>query len=220
MTTEKNPNQKSLIEAATKSDLTIKVQNGIFLVHKDILLTQNKVLKTLTSALSSESEISSSINIPGIDSSIFKLFLMFIYTRKVEKENISNELLFIAHKYADAKLMKICEDHLLSELCEEKAIELLELGTKIESKKLKDESSKFIVDRFEAMKKQVAFKNIRENPLAVDAIFSQFEVNMDRLYNDMDVLKSIKNSIADDKLSKMISIPFIVLCLFLFCFRY
>lgn len=87
----------------------------------------------------------------------------------------------LAHKYVDSRLEKICEDHLLSTLSEETAIELLELSTSVQSEKLKDEASEFIVDEFKVIQKQAAFQRMKENVSAVDAIFNQFTVKIDDL---------------------------------------
>lgn len=141
-----------LIDSATKSDLTVKVQKETFLAHKNILSTRNTVFKNVISTLSSESELSSSINIPEFDSSTFKIFLMFIYTQNIKLKDISKELMCIAHKYIDEKLKKICEDYLLFDLCEENAIELLELGADVGSEILKEKASELIADKYEIMK--------------------------------------------------------------------
>lgn len=164
-----------------KSNITIKVQDEYFLGHKDTL-SRNPDLNSRMINSQSASQISCLIEIPKFNASIFKHFLKFLYTRHVEKENISKELLCIAYEYSDARLKKICEDHLCKAVCEENAIEFLELGVTVESEKLKEEASLVIVDKYNVMKEQAAFKKMTmENPLAVAAVFDRFDVINDNL---------------------------------------
>lgn len=178
-----------MIDSANKSDLTIKVQTETFLAHKDILSSRNTVLETVISSLP-DSKLSSSLNIPDFKSGIFKILLQFIYTRQVKDENISKELMYIAHKYVDARLQKICENFLVSKLCKANAIDLLILGIDVESQPLKEKASKFIADNLEVMKEQVTFQKVKENPVAVDSIFGRLTVKIDELYDSLNLLQS------------------------------
>lgn len=163
-----------MIEAAKKSDLTIKVQGHSFLGHKEILSTRNTVFKTVIAALPATNDLSSSVDIPDFDPRTFKLFLKYLYTQDIDKKAVTKKLIVVAHHYVDSKLMQICEDQLVSTLCEANAVDLLVLGTEVKSQKLEDVTSKFIVEKVEKIKEQAAFQKVRENPLALDAIFRQF----------------------------------------------
>lgn len=201
LTEFKNPTRRSLFEAATKSDLTIKVQNDYFLAHKNVLSSQNYILKNLISTLKSTKNVSSSLNIPQFDSKTFKIFLQYVYTGNVDKNDVSNELLIVAHKYFDLKLSKICENMLVSTVCEENAVDLLILSTEVESEKLKEGASKFIADNYIEMKERVEFQNVKTNPAAVDAIFQQFAILNQSLNDNLTNHKSKKQKKSIQKLT-------------------
>lgn len=180
-----------MIDSAMKSDLTIKVKDLLFLGHKNILSTRNSVFETVISALPTQNNISSSIDIPNCDPSAFKIFLKCIYTKNVAIIDISKELISVAHLYVDTKLKKICEDNLVQKLSKENAVDFLILSTKIESEKLKEEASKFIADGFEAMTDRADFQVIKQNPEAVEAIFSRLSINVDSFKKSLNVQKGM-----------------------------
>lgn len=182
-----------MIESAKSSDLTIKVQDDYFLAHKDFLSSQNKVLKTVISALPTTSNFSSSINVLDLDPKVFKNFLKYIYTGEVDEKEISKELLQVAHKYTDRKLKKICEEHLLSAICEGNAAELLILATIVGCQKLIEKTSKFIAERYVMMKEQDVFQKVKEHPAAIEAIFIQFADTIDTLYTSKTNQKGLCN---------------------------
>lgn len=186
----KNPIQKTLLESAKKSDLTIKVEDHIFLGHKEILATRNSVFETVISALPKNSGLSSSVSIPDFDSRVFKIFLKYIYTQYIDENDISKELINAAHKYVDLKLKKICEDHLVSTVSENTAVRLLILGANTCSENLKEVASKFIADRFAQMKQRADFQEVTRNPEAIKTIFKQFELQIGSYYDSLHVQKS------------------------------
>lgn len=192
LTEEVQPDRQALIDSATKSDLTIKVQNDLFLAHKNILSSRNALFKTTVSKLPSTRNVSSSICITHSEASIFKIFLLYIYTRQVEDGNISKELLEIAHKYDDVTLKGMCQVHLLTTLSEKNAVELLSLGTDLDCKALKDRAAKFIADRYAEIKNQDEFKLVKQNDAAVEAIFSHFADKIDGLYRSLTFYQSQK----------------------------
>lgn len=181
MSEDQNPDQIKLVNSATKSDLTIKVRNHLFLGHKDILSNRNTVFDTVISALPSINDVTSSIDIPDFEPKTFKIFLQFIYTQEISNEDISQELMSVAHKYEESRLQKICEDKMVSTFCEESAFKLLILGVDVGSQNLIEKASKFIADRYKEMKERVDFQSVKKNPAAVEAIFNQFAVKVDSL---------------------------------------
>lgn len=190
LTHEKHPNHGALIDSTKSSDLTIRVENHSFLSHKEILSTRNTVLKTVISALDSTGNKSSSITIADFDLQTFEIFLKHIYTGEVDEGGISKELLMVAHKYDDSKLKKICEDNLVLKIEESNAVEMLMLSIKVNAQKLKEEASKFIAERYEKMKGQDGFQQVKLDPEAVDAVFSQFELKIKRINESFIIQKS------------------------------
>lgn len=182
-----NPDQETIFDAAKSSDLTISVQTSLFLAHRDILSRRNAVLKTAIEALPSTSN---SIEFYDVDSKTVKIFLKFIYTLDVNPGDISKKLMIMAHKYVDLALEKICENHLLSELCEANAVELLLLSIDVQNEKLKTEVSKFVADNYKVMKNRVDFQKVKENPVAVEAVFGQFAVKVDSLFKSLEKRES------------------------------
>lgn len=194
MNENKNPDQKQLIESATKSDLTIKIKDHIFLGHTDILSTRNAVFNSTISALSATSNLSSTIEISDFEPKIFEIFLKYIYTQNLDKKDISTELMNVAHKY-DLNLLKICEDNLVSSISEGNAVKWVIFGTFFDSEKVREEASKFIVKNFAKMIEREDFQQVKENPAVVEAIFRQLSIK----FNSMDV--SLRN--CDEKIGSM-----------------
>lgn len=190
MSEDKNADQKSLIDSAMKSDLVVEVQEHSFLGHKKVL-SRNKTFKTAISSLSTANTLSLSNEGSNFDLNIFTVFLKYLYSREVDKSEISIELMNVAFTYGDSKLQKVCEEKLVSTVTEENAIELLILSTKVQSEILKEKTSKFIAERYEEMKDQDEFQAVTENPVAVEAIFSQFSVRIDRLYDSFKLQKGL-----------------------------
>lgn len=190
LTKDKNPSRQSLIESAMESNLTINVENETFLVHKEILSSRNKVLEAVISSLPPVSPTSSLINLSEFKPSVFKSFLIFIYSGEVDK--ITKDLMCLAVKYVDVKLKKYCEDHLASTLSTANATEFLELAMKIKSEKLKEESAKFIIDRFKVIQEEAAYEKMKENPLAVGVILCEMSSSMDKLYDRLLSIQSMQ----------------------------
>lgn len=158
--------QKSQMSAAYKSDLTIKVQNDSFLVRKDILASRNTVFRAAITALSSNY-----ITIPDSSPQTFKLFLRHVYNHSIIDREISEELLKVAYKYEDKRLQKLCEDRLMSTICEANAVKLLILSVDVACQRLEEKSSRFIAENFDKMNVQADFEKHRENPKVVTSIF-------------------------------------------------
>lgn len=135
--------------------------------------------------------VASSIGITDFDPSTFKVFLKYIYTRDVNKDEFTKPLINIAHKYVDSNLMKICEVFLVSKVDESNAVDLLLLSLEVGSLMLKKEASKFIAEKYAEMKDRVDFQKLSQNPQAVKAIFMQFAVKV-HILNERCVQKSNK----------------------------
>lgn len=98
----------------------------------------------------------------------------------------------VAHKYKNKKLLKICEDYFVSRICEVNAIDLLILSANIGSERLKERTSKLIAEKYAEMKERHEFRFVKQNAEAVEAIFRQFEVRIDELYNSDTVQKGLQ----------------------------
>lgn len=73
---------------------------------------------------------------------------------------------------------------------EENAIDLLLLGTDVDSKTLKEGASKIIAEKYFEMKDQDEFKLVKQNDAAVDAIFSHFAGKVDDLNKSLATFRS------------------------------
>lgn len=175
MLEDTNTTEQKVIDSAIASDLTINILDHSFLAHKKILSTRNSVFKSVIAALPTTYDLSSSISIPDFDPIIFKIFLKYIYTQIIDKKDISEDLLDVAHKYVDSKLLKICEDNLmLTTVSEESAIKLLISSTNVGNEKLQEKATTFIVERYAEMTKRDDFQKLEQNPEAMRAICGRF----------------------------------------------
>lgn len=186
---EKNPDRKQVIDAAEKSDLTIQVQDHSFLCHTDIL-SQHTGIKTEISSTPKVGDCFS-IKVHTTDPSTFKTLLNYIYTQDVEAADKSIELMRVANYYKDLKLQKICEDHLLTSVSEENALEMLILAMNFDSRKLQERAAKFIAENYSKVKRRDDFCQVEQKPEALQAILSQFAIRIDRINDSLEIQKGM-----------------------------
>lgn len=168
-----------MIESAKMSDMTIKVQNHIFLTHKEIISERSAVFKKTISTLLSNSSSPVTVNVTEFNPTVFKLFLDHIYDNTLSGKDISINLLSIAHAYADSTLKNICDFHLAKNITLANAVDYLVTGIKVESQRLEDAAAQFIAQHFKEVSVQPEFDRVQQNLKAVSAVFTKLRGCLD-----------------------------------------
>lgn len=139
------------------SDVTLKVQDKEFKVHRAILVTRCKYFANLfeippdvKSELTTDPAV---INIDGIDPDTFEIFLRYIYGGKTPQElgDAAQRLVVIADKYGIETLASVCEEHLLDSVRMDNYLDLLILAEKSGRVNLKIKVYHFIKANLDAI---------------------------------------------------------------------
>ena len=90
------------------SDFAIIIDDVVIKVHKFVLCARNKVLADLIQA----NDLVKKVELCDVDPEAFKVFIKYLYTSKIQKNDVSQNLRFIAKQYLDINLKDFCENHL------------------------------------------------------------------------------------------------------------
>ena len=132
---KREPEEKKLHERIRESflnhefsDAKITCESKVFDCHKVILSCQSDVFKGMfneTEKKLSFEAISGKVNITDISSVTLETMLYYIYHNSLDKEKINGDLLKAADKYMITGLIRICVNHLESNLTVGNAIEVM-----------------------------------------------------------------------------------------------
>ena len=133
-----------MLETSDFSDVHFTVNGQIFHAHKSVLAMRSPVFAAMFKYDMVEN-ITGSIIIEDIDSTVFAEFLRFIYTGNVKTlDDIAFELVVAADKYDVDGLKVTCEIHLCKTLTKENAADTLNFANKYRLANLKNNALEFI----------------------------------------------------------------------------
>ena len=151
---KREPEEKKLHERIQESflnhefsDAKITCESKVFDCHKVILSCQSDVFKGMfneTEKKLSFEAISGKVNITDISSVTLETMLYYIYHNSLDKEKINGDLLKAADKYMITGLIRICVNHLESNLTVGNAIEVMIAAYSSNQKELFGSAFKFI----------------------------------------------------------------------------
>ena len=151
---KREPEEKKLHERIQESflnhefsDVKITCESKVFDCHKVILSCQSDVFKGMfneTEKKLSFEAISGKVNITDISSVTLETMLYYIYHNSLDKEKINGDLLKAADKYMITGLIRICVNHLESNLTVGNAIEVMIAAYSSNQKELFGSACKFI----------------------------------------------------------------------------
>ena len=134
----------SLLENERFTDVTLYVRGKEFHAHKAILAGRSPVFAAMFQH-EMEEQKHNTVNITDIDHEVFKEMLSFIYTgRATSLDNIAQDLLPAADKYALERLKVMCEDALCKSLSVDKAVDILILADRHSADQLKAQAVNYI----------------------------------------------------------------------------
>ena len=149
------------------SDFEIIIGKEVFKVHKTLLTWKSPCFKDFLIT-----DQQRQLELTDCDLEIFKIFLNYLYTEKIDDKDVSIELLFIANKFKVKSLVKICEYKLCSlGIKNENVTKLLLAGIKCGCKVLKRQSALYVMKNLESLRKDSSWDLIFENEKAKEALF-------------------------------------------------
>lgn len=171
----------NLLRDQTFSDVKFDVHGEEFAAHKAIMAARSEVFSAMFATHSNFAEAQNgSVKIVDVEKDVFREMLNFIYTGKVENLNqMADELLAAADKYALTRLKVMCEEALCSNLTTENVASVLMLADMHTATQLKELSIRFCnLNAKEVMETQ-GWKNMEETQpkLVSEAYRSLAEMN-------------------------------------------
>lgn len=161
---ELTENMNSLFENREFSDLTITVEDKVLKAHKCILSKRSSVFSALLSSDMKERQ-DNVIVVSDISPDAMTEVLRFIYTGKVENlENLKKELIYAAEKYDLSSLKVLCESAYQRNINTNNIVEILEIVTSFNCKKLRDTAFNFVIEQPEITKSVEFIKLTDSNP--------------------------------------------------------
>lgn len=132
----------------SSSDVVITCENSKFHAHRIVLESRSGVLSAMMKSNMVEAK-SGVINVEGISSSIFELFLRYLYTAILPDLciKVSKELYKAADMYAVDELKKACSEYLNKNLSESNACEMLVLADLHSDKDFRTKVISYIVEK-------------------------------------------------------------------------
>lgn len=162
-----------LLESEKFTDVTIIVGKKEFLAHKAILAARSPIFAAMFEHEMQESK-ENRVTIEDVKPRVFQEVLRFIYTGIVkELDQLANELLAVADKYALDKLRTLCEEQLGSTLSVETVTRTLYLADLHHAEQLKQQAVQFISLNIKAIPAADWQSIIATNPALAAQMFAQ-----------------------------------------------
>jgi len=152
-----------LLESATFSDMTLKVEDKVYPVHKAILAARSPVFAAMFNHDLEETKLGV-VSITDLDTEVLREMLKFIYTGKVAQlDTMADALLAAADKYALERLKIMCEEALASNLSIENVCDILILADLHNAKQLKNIAIDYTNSHAQEVTEQPAWKRLIKN---------------------------------------------------------
>ncbi|CRL04214.1 CLUMA_CG017310, isoform A [Clunio marinus] len=164
------------------SDITIVTDTELFKAHKIVLAVQSSVFTSIFENKMKDRP-SDEIQMKNINPEVVKIFLKFLYTDEIEKEENSNllQLFSLAAKFKVENLMKIVEGMITDDLNDDNAIEIFELACRFNCDAMKTSAFKFIQSIFdeplkdEQMSQPEVVRELVDAKRKIDLIVSKYK---------------------------------------------
>ncbi|XP_061388000.1 protein roadkill-like [Musca vetustissima] len=158
------------------SDVTLVAQDRFeFKAHKVVLCARSEVFAAMFRNDLQE-KLTGSITIDDMDSDVLKELLNYIYTDEEIPKEMAADLFVAANKYALSALQKMCEDFLIEAMSADTVVDILLLGDRHASERLKSKAVQFAIENIKTVSATESWKILRE---------IEFELCMDILEKAM-----------------------------------
>ena len=141
-----------------QSDFVIRCNGTDFPIHKFILSARSDVFDKMFKAYEKGDPL---LEIDDMSPDTLKVFLKFLYKDEIDFEDINCDLLKVADKYKQRRLINICVNHLKKIINVQNVMEITTSAYLIDSDDLLKEASKFIFDNRGSIKKTGLWDQIK-----------------------------------------------------------
>ncbi|XP_061388003.1 speckle-type POZ protein-like [Musca vetustissima] len=109
-----------------------------------------------------EKQKTGSITIDDMDSKVLKELLNYMYTDQKIPQEMAADLLVAANKYALLGLQEMCEDMLIDTMTTDTLADILLLGDRHASERVKSKAVQFAIEEIKAVSATESWKRLRE----------------------------------------------------------
>ncbi|XP_061396066.1 protein roadkill-like [Musca vetustissima] len=139
------------------SDVTLVTEDKTqFQAHKVVLCARSEVFAAMLR------KQTGSITINDMDSNVLKELLNYIYTEEEIPKEMAANLFVAANKYALLDLQKMCEDFLIEAMSVDTVADILLLGDRHSSERLKSKAVQFAIKNIKSVTMTECWKRLRE----------------------------------------------------------
>ena len=149
---------RQLYLADKQSDFVIRCNGTDFPIHKFILSARSDVFDKMFKAYEKGDPV---LEIDDMSADTLKVFLKFLYKDEIDFQDINCDLLKVADKYKQRRLINICVNHLKKIINVQNVMEITTSAYLIDSDDLLKEASKFIFDNRGSIKKTGLWDQIK-----------------------------------------------------------
>ncbi|XP_061393747.1 speckle-type POZ protein-like [Musca vetustissima] len=144
-------------------DVALVAQDRIeFKAHKVVLCARSDVFRAMFRNDLQEKK-TGSITIDDMDSDVLKKLLNYIYTDEEMPKEMAADLFVAANKYALVDLQKICEDILIEVMSDDTVADILLLGDRHSSERLKSKAVQFVIENIKNVMATEGWHRLRAN---------------------------------------------------------
>lgn len=152
-------------------DVTLVINGQEIKVHKNILASRNKVLKSLLTDKAEGQE--NVVELDDDDIAAFKGFLKYLYTLTIDNENLTSKLIVLVDKYEDQTLKERCENYLCENIHFDNAIDLLFVAKKHGCLILETSATMYIAGRIDEFLEIPKFDELLDSEEAIKTVLKQ-----------------------------------------------
>jgi len=166
---------KRMQSEAKFTDFQIVCKHRTFDVHKAVLAARSDVMDAMLAGDTIETK-ENRLHIRDFDPDEVANLITFMYTGKVDRDDVSHTLLLLADKYNVCDLVTECEDLLIKNITDANAVDLLDISSKVPAvSALLKTTSGYIARHFNRIKKTGDWKRLTEhNPSALKHVLDEF----------------------------------------------
>jgi len=136
---------KNMFLEGKMSDIKIKCEDQEFFCHKIILCTRSDVFETMFNGVAYGEATNGILEIEDMDAETMRKFLTYIYTDKIEYNEVDLNLIYVADKYNVLRLVSECAVVLSKKITNDNVLDVLKAGFLVENNNLFEAAMDYLV---------------------------------------------------------------------------
>ena len=164
------------------SDVIVKVKGEELRLHKVILATRNPYFDSMFRTDMKEKS-TGIVTIEDCDPGVFRSFICFLYTGKVDKLSTENvcSLYEVADKYQEDQLKRKCMNLMLNTLSIDSFCDYFVFALRHDEKELFEKAIEFFTDNVKAIGRSLKWQTfVKEYPIQANELFLKALDNSDK----------------------------------------